>query len=52
MNDVMRDIVAIAMAVIGLAMLAIIIKNYQGTTAVLGTGLGGFGKLIQAASQG
>lgn len=52
MNDIMRDIVAVAMAVIGLAMLAIIIKNYQGTSSVLSTGFSGFGGLIKAASAG
>jgi hypothetical protein len=48
----MKDIVAVAMAVIGLAMLAILIKNAQGTSSVLNSGFSGFSGLIKAASGG
>lgn len=51
MSDMMKDIVAILMAVIGLAMLAVIIKS-QNTSNVLNAGLGGFTSLIKAASAG
>ena len=52
MSDIMKDIVAVAMAVIGLAMLAILIKNASGTAGVMNAGFGGFSKLITAASVG
>lgn len=52
MSDIMKDIVAIAMAVIGLAMLAIVIKNGQQTSQVLNSGFSGFSGLIKAASGG
>ncbi len=51
MNDVMRDITAIAMAVIGLAMLAVVIKS-QNTAGILNSTFTGFGNLLTAASKG
>lgn len=51
MSDVMKDITAVAMAVIGLAMLAVFIKS-QNTQGILQTSFSGFGNLISQASQG
>ena len=51
MSDAMKDITAIAMAIIGLAMLAVFIKS-QNTQGILQTSFRGFGNLIGAASQG
>lgn len=52
MNDIMRDIVAIAMAIIGLAMLAVIIKNGSNTATVIGASTSGFANLLGAATKG
>lgn len=51
MSDIMRDIVAIVMAVIGLAMLAVIIKS-NNTSSVLNAGFGGLSNLIGTAAKG
>ena len=51
MSDAMKDINAVAMAVIGLAMLAVFIKS-QNTQGILQTGFQGFGNMISQASQG
>ncbi len=51
MSDIMRDIVAVLMAVIGLAMLAVVIKS-NNTSQILSSGLGGFGSLLKSASGG
>lgn len=47
----MRDIVAIAMALIGLAMLAVIIKS-NNTASVINASTSGFATLLGAASKG
>lgn len=52
MNDIMRDLVAIAMAVIGLAMLAVIIKNGSQTASVISTSSTGFANILGAAMKG
>jgi hypothetical protein len=51
MSDMMRDITAIAMAVIGLAMLAVVIKS-QNTSSILNSSFSGFGNLLTSASKG
>jgi len=51
MSDIMRDITAVAMAVIGLAMLAVVIKS-QNTSSILNSSFSGFGNLLSAASHG
>ncbi len=51
MSDLAKDITAVAMAVIGLAMLAVFIKS-QNTSSILSTTFSGFGNLIGTASQG
>ena len=48
----MRDILAIATAVIGLAMLAVVIKNGSNSAQVISSSFGGFSQLIGAASKG
>jgi len=50
-SDIMKDVTAVAMAVIGLAMLAVFIKS-QNTTSILHAGFGGFSNLISSASAG
>lgn len=51
MNDAMKDIVAVAMAVIGLAMLAVVIKS-QNTKGIINSSFTGFGTLLTDASRG
>ena len=51
MSDIMKDVTAVAMAIIGLAMLAVFIKS-QNTQGILQTGFQGFGNLINTASSG
>ena len=51
MSDIMKDVTAVAMAVIGLAMLAVFIKS-QNTASILQAGSQGFSSIISSASQG
>ena len=48
MNDVMKDIVAVLMALIGLAMLAVLLQS-QNTTSVISAGTSGFSNMLKSA---
>lgn len=52
MNDIMRDITGIATAIIGLAIVAVLIRNGRNTTSVIGAATSGFGVDLLAASSG
>lgn len=51
MNDVMKDIVAVLMAIIGLAMLAVALKS-QNTSDVISSASSGFSNMLSAAEHG
>lgn len=50
--DYGKDIVAIIMAIIGLAVIALLIKNAGGTSQVIGSATGGLSSLIATADTG
>lgn len=52
MNGIGRDIVAVIMAIIGLAVIALLIKNAGGTSAVIGASTGGLSQLLSVAQSG
>ena len=52
MNDIMRDVTAIATAIIGLAIVAVLIRNGRDTARVIGAATSGFGTDLLAASSG
>lgn len=49
MGDVGRSIASIAVAIVGLAILAVLVSNNSNTTALAGAVLGGFKDSISAA---
>ncbi len=49
MGDIMRDVTAIATALIGLAIVAVLIRNGQNTVGVIRAGTGGFATDLNAA---
>ncbi len=51
MSDFWKDLTAVALAVIGLAMLAVFVKS-QNSANILQSGFGGMANLIGAASRG
>lgn len=51
MSEGLRDVTAVLMAVIGLAMLAVVIKS-NNTKGILNSSFSGFGNLITDASKG
>ena len=52
MNDIMRDVTSVAMAIIGVAILAVIVSNKNNTTGVLGAASSGFGNVLSIAMGG
>ena len=52
MNDIMKDIVGVATAVIGLAMLTVVLRNNSNTAQVIGAGSKGFAQVLKAAMGG
>ena len=49
MNDIMKDLTAIATSVIGLAMLTVVLRNTSDTANVIKSGSTGFARVISAA---
>ncbi len=52
MNDFMKDIVAIATAVIGLAIVATLVRYGSNTSQIIGTSSTGFANILSAAMGG
>lgn len=52
MNDIMRDISSVAMAIIGVAILAVIVSNSNNTTGVIQAATSGFGNVLGIAMGG
>ena len=52
MNDITRDITAVLMAVVGVAILAVIVSNRSNTTNVIGSASSGFANILGVAMGG
>lgn len=52
MSDITKDIVGVATAVIGLAMLTVVLRNTSNTAQVIGAGSTGFAQVLKAAMGG
>lgn len=49
MNETMKDITAVAMAIIGVAIVAVLVSNRNNTTGVISAASGGFGNVLGVA---
>lgn len=52
MNDIMRDVTGIAMAIVGVAILYTLVNPRNKTTAVIGAAAGGFSQALSTAMGG
>lgn len=52
MNDIMRDLTAIATSIIGLAMLTVVLRNSSNTSGVIHASSSGFAQVLSAAMGG
>ena len=52
MNDAMKDIVAILMALIGVAILVVLVRQSSNTSGVINSASGGFSKMLATAMGG
>lgn len=49
MNDIFRDITGVGMAIIGVAILAVIVSNSSNTTNVVNAATSGFAQVLSVA---
>lgn len=52
MNDIMKDLTSVGMAIIGVAILAVIVSGKNQTTQVIGAAAGGFANVLGVAMGG
>ncbi len=52
MNETMKDITAVAMAIIGVAIVAVLVSNRNQTGQVIGAASSGFGNVLSVAMGG
>lgn len=52
MSDIMKDLTAVLMAVIGVAILAVIVSQRNNTVGVINAASGGFGSILGVAMGG
>ena len=52
MNETMKDITAVAMAIIGVAIVAVLVSQRNQTAHVIGAASTGFGSVLQVAMGG
>lgn len=52
MNDIMKDLTAVLMAVISVAILAVIVSQRNNTVGVINAASGGFGSILGVAMGG
>ena len=52
MNDIMKDLTGVLMAVIGVAILAVIVSQRNNTVGVINAASGGFGSILSVAMGG
>ena len=49
MNDAMKDIVAVLMALIGVAILVVLVRQSSNTSGVISSASGGFSQMLATA---
>jgi PRD1 phage membrane DNA delivery len=52
MNDIMRDLTSVAMAIVGVAILATLVSQKNQTSQVIGAATGGFANVLGVAMGG
>lgn len=52
MNDMMKDLTAVLMAVVGVAILAVLVAQRNNTVGVINAASGGFGSILGVAMGG
>lgn len=52
MNDIFRDLTSVAMAIVGVAILAVLVSNASNTTNVVNAASGGFASVLGVAMGG
>lgn len=52
MNDIMKDLTSVAMAIVGVAILAVIVSGKNQTTQVVGAAATGFSNVLATAMGG
>jgi PRD1 phage membrane DNA delivery len=52
MSDIMKDLTAVLMAVIGVAILAVLVSQRNNTVGVINAASGGFGSILGVAMGG
>jgi hypothetical protein len=52
MNDIMKDLTSVGMAIIGVAILAVIVSSKNQTTQVIGSATSGFANVLSVAMGG
>jgi len=52
MSDIMKDLTAVLMAVIGVAILAVLVNQRNNTVGVINAASGGFGSILGVAMGG
>lgn len=52
MNDIMKDLTSVGMAIIGVAILAVIVSSKNQTTQVISSAAGGFASVLGVAMGG
>jgi hypothetical protein len=52
MNDIMRDMTSVAMAIVGVAILAVLVSQKNQTSQVIGAATGGFANVLGVAMGG
>lgn len=52
MNDIMKDITGVAMAIVGVAILAVLVSRNNNTTGVIQAATSGFGNVLGVAMGG
>ncbi len=52
MNEIFKDITGVAMAIVGVAILAVLVSKNSETTSVIGAASGGFAQVLGVAMGG
>jgi hypothetical protein len=52
MNEIMRDVTSVAMAVVGVAILAVLVSSQNQTSKVIGASTSGFAQVLGVAMGG
>lgn len=52
MNEIFKDVTGVAMAIVGVAILAVMVSRNSNTTGVIGAASGGFAQVLGVAMGG